>query len=360
MEESFYDVLGLTEEERSLKGEAFNNACKKKYRALAVKYHPDKWVSASEDERKAAEDKFKSISEAYNTLTDPNKRMQYDYSQSGPSSDGFDFGIPNMEDFMNMAAGGGPFGGFRRRGPQKGPDVSAEISMTLQEAYNGGEHKVIYSRPVKCHTCNGTGSADGKDTECPHCHGTGWFEQKRMMGPGQIFVNRSMCPHCHGTGRMVTDPCKDCNGSGLVYETVTETIEVPPGMADGFVLTSPGMGGVSLEGGQNGDLYIQIQIKDDPYFEVVNKFNLIHKEEVPFNEAMLGFTRDVKCIDGSTVTVHGGELTRDGKRFVFKGKGMPNPNMPGIHGDYAVVVNYKMPDKLTGGQKEMLRKFNEL
>ena len=357
-QESFYDVLGLTDEERSLKGDAFNEACKKKYRALAVKYHPDKWASASEEERKAAEEKFKSVSEAYNTLTDEKKRMQYDYSQNGPSYDGF--GMPDMEDLIRRATGGNPFGGFGNMGPSKGQDIRADVTMTIQEAYNGGDRDVTYRKPVKCHVCNGTGSADGKDTECPQCHGTGWLEQKKIMGPGRIFVNRSMCPNCHGTGRVVTDPCKACNGSGIEYETVTETIVIPPGMADGFVLTSPGMGGESEEGGPNGDLYIRIHVTKDQYFEVVENFNLVHHEEIPFNEAMLGFDREVKCIDGSTLTIHGDELTKDGKPFVFKGKGMPNPNMPGIHGDYAVIVKYKMPDKLTEGQKEMLRKFNEL
>ena len=363
MEESFYDILGLTDEERSLIGEEFNEACKKKYRALAIKYHPDKWASKSEEERKAAEEKFKAVSEAYNTLTDEKKRAQYDWQQSGSAYnggfDGTDIGFHgiDMDEIFRRATGEGPFGG---RAPFKGDDLNADLTMTLSEAYTGGEHEITINRPVECHHCHGTGSDDGNETKCPHCHGTGWFERRQSMGPNQMSVMRGMCPHCHGTGKIVTNPCHVCGGTGVEYETVTETFDIPAGLPDGVVLKTEGMGSPSENGGPNGDLYIHIHIVKDPYFDLDGSSNVIHYEEIPFNEAMVGFKRDVKCVDGSTLTIHGSELTKDEKVFMFRGKGMPVPNTVGVRGDYAVVVKYKMPDKLTDGQREMLRKFNEL
>jgi molecular chaperone DnaJ len=160
---------------------------------------------------------------------------------------------------------------------------------------------------------------------------------------------------------MITKPCNHCKGSGLEATTSVEKIHIPKGLDDGMVMKVAGLGNIPQDSnGVSGDLMLHINIKDDSYFERYDTMNLVHYEEVPFNEALLGFTKEVKCIDGSTVTVKAPELTKDNQAFVFKGKGMPNMNNNSIFGDYAVVVRYKLPKKLTNKQKETLKNFNNL
>ena len=346
----YYEILGVSKD-------ASDEDIKKAYRAKALKYHPDKWVNGTEEEKKEAERKFKEISEANEVLSDPQKRQMYDNGGFEFNSDDFD----PFEMFRNMAEGFGGgfsdfFGGGRQR-VNRGSNVQAHVSMTLEEAYFGGKKKVTVTRQRPCVHCNGTGSADGTTSTCPHCNGRGRISKHIKLSPNAYQTIETICQHCGGTGKKITAPCSHCNGSGLESVTTTETFDFPRGLSDGMVITIPGMGNEPNGGGQNGDLHIIVHISEHSYYTRPDDINLIHYDDVPFNECLLGFKKEYMAIDGTKVVVNAPELTPHGKAFIFKGKGMPHPNNPNIVGDYAVVINYKLPNKLTNEQKKKLKDF---
>lgn len=356
----YYSILGLSDEEKKLQGQDFQDVCKKHYRSCSLKWHPDRWVNGTDEEKKTAEEKFKEISEAYEVLSDPQKRARYD-------NGGMDFdmgGIDPMDLFRRMADGTGffddddnPFGPFGRRGRRvkRGSDVRVGVDITLEEAFKGGYKVVEVEKQVPCEHCHGTGSEDGKDTKCPHCNGKGVITHTQQYGPGQFQMFREACGFCHGTGKVITRPCKECGGSGVKIKKEQQRIEIPAGVATGMSMAIPGLGN-SIPDGENGNLIVIFNVREDSYFVRPDDVNLIHYEEVPFNEALLGFKKKFKCIDGTEVEVNAPELTPHGKAFIFKGKGMPDVNGRGV-GDYAVVINHKLPNKLTEAQKNVLKNF---
>lgn len=356
----YYEILGITDEEKKLTGEAFNTVCKKKYHALALKYHPDRWATKSEQEKKEAEEKFKDIAEANEILSDPQKRSQYD---NGGAS--FDFnGFDPMDIFRRATEGFDPFGGgfgfnFGKQ-VNKGSDTRANVTLTLEEAYNGCKKEVEIHKNIKCDKCNGTGFKDGVKHICYNCHGSGYVMIKRQLAPNQFMSASSPCPECKGSGFDLKQPrCSHCNGTGFKTETVHETIDVPKGVGNNMMFRVEGLGNAPEGDGINGDLLVSVFVKEDPYFSRPDIINLVHYESVPFNEVMLGFKKDFKCIDGSEVTVYCKELTKPGETYFFKGKGMPDPNRPSVRGDYAIVINYKLPNKLTDKQREILKNFDK-
>lgn len=353
----YYEILGITEEEKKLSQLEFEKVLKKKYRSSALKYHPDRWANGTDEEKKDAEQKFKEIAEANEVLSDPQKRQMYDNGGFEFNTDGFD----PFEMFRNMAGSfGGGFGDFFGGGRQRvnrGSSVQAHVSMTLEEAYFGGDKKVTVTRQKSCVHCNGTGSADGKTSTCPQCQGRGRIAKHMQLGPNAYQTIETTCQHCGGTGKKITTPCSHCKGSGLETVTTTETFDFPRGLSDGMVINIPGMGNEPNGGGQNGDLHIIVHIYAHSYYTRPDEINLIHYDDVPFNECLLGFKKEYMAIDGTKVVVDAPELTPHGKAFMFKGKGMPHPNNPNIVGDYAVVINHKLPNKLTDEQKKKLKDF---
>lgn len=350
----FYEILGVDKN-------VTQDELKKKYKSLALKWHPDKWVNGTEEEKKTAEENFKEISEAYDVLSNPEKRAAYD---NGGMS-GFDMGFDPMDIFARAAAAGGfddfgGFGSFFGRGRQrvnKGSDINANITISMQEAYNGGVFDVNVKRTKKCSKCNGTGSSDGSDTKCHKCNGSGQIRKSKQFGPGSFSISTEICPDCRGTGKIIKNKCLNCNGTGIEYEYTTEKVEIPKGISDGMVINLQGSGNAPEGDGINGDLYVRVRVTQDDYFVRPDEINVIHYEEVPFNEAILGFKKEFKCIDGTTVTVNAPELTPHGKSFIFKRKGFPNPMNNNQIGDYAVVINYKLPNKLTEEQRKKLKDF---
>lgn len=340
-EKDYYEILGVAKD-------ASADDIKKSFKKLALKYHPDRFANATEKEQKEAEEKFKEISEAYDTLSDPQKRQDYDNGGS------MDFDLNDI--FSHF---GNPFfGGGRRQKVNKGTNAKAYVFLTLKEAYDGGLKEVNVTREKACKKCNGTGSADGRNTTCPHCNGSGMLSETKQMGPHAFSTIQRPCHHCNATGRIITKPCPECHGKGTQTETVVEEYNIPRGVINGMVINAPGEGNAPMNGdGINGDLLIEVVIKEDSYFKRHDGINLIHYEEVPFNECLLGFEREFNTIDGGKVKVKVPELTPHGQSFVFKGKGMPHPNHPNVFGDYAVVINYKLPKSLTKEQKKKLKDF---
>lgn len=364
-EKDLYEVLGLTEEDKKLTGDEFNKVLKKNYRTLSVKWHPDRWAGKSEKEQKEAEEKFKEISNAYSVLSDPQKRAQYD--AGGMSFNGFgDFDPMDLFRRMHEEGGFDPFGGFGnffgggpRQRVNRGSDVESSISITLEEAYKGCTKNIQVRRDVSCSRCNGTGSADGKTHQCPDCQGQGVVFNTLRKG-NAIYSSQSYCNKCGGTGKLRTNPCSECRGSGKVSKYDNVQVTIPAGMINDGVLNVQGMGNPPSGDGINGNLLLHVTVKDDPYFERVDTYNVVHYEEVPFNKAMLGCEIECRTLGGGTVKVKVPELTKDGTPFYFKGKGMPDVNGRNHVGDYAVVVKYKMPRKLSKKQKEVLNDFDNL
>lgn len=351
----YYEILGVDKN-------ATEEEIKKKYRKLAMQYHPDRWSNASDEEKKNAEEKFKEIAEANEVLSDPQKRQQYD---NGGVFFGDGFNIDPMDIFRRM--GGfddfNPFesffgGGMNTNRVKRGQNVNVNVTITLDEAFKGVEKTVAVRKSKKCSSCNGTGSADGKSTVCQHCNGTGYVQNMRQMGPGSFSMITSPCKHCGGKGKTITTPCSKCGGTGIEYVTTTETVSIPKGIADGMMFEIQGLGCAPDGDGINGNLIVTVNVVKDNYFDRVDPVNVVHYENIPFNEALLGFKKEFRCVDGTSVTVNAPELTKDGQSFVFKGKGMPNVNNPQQRGDYAVVINHKLPNKLTDKQKEILKNFN--
>ena len=352
----YYGILGVS-------NTASEDEIKSAYRKLSMKWHPDRWVNGTDKEKKAAEDKFKDNADAYEVLSDPQKRSQYDNPNSGFEFSG---GMDPMDIFMRMQQSMGGFGdgffdgfpgfGGGRRRMRKGSDIHAHVTMTLKEAYDGGKKSVSVERIKECPHCHGTGSDDGKVDVCPHCQGRGVIQEVSRQGNSMSIMQRP-CGYCHGSGKIINKPCHECGGSGVVTRYDTEEIDIPRGLSDGMTILLQGKGN-PVEGGINGDMTIDIHVLNDPYFTRPDNVNLIHYETVPFNEALLGFKKKFKCIDGSEVTVNAPELTPHGKAFIFKGKGMPDHNGMGF-GDYAVVINHGLPSKLTKKQKELLKNFND-
>lgn len=341
---NYYSILGITEEEKKLTGKEFSDCVSKKYKKLALKWHPDKWVNGTEEEKKNAEEKFKEISEANSVLSDENKRQKYD--NGGDSFDGM-----NMGDFFHDF---NPFGGFGRM-QRQGDDIQITVTISLREAYSGCKKKISVPYEKPCPHCKGTGSEDGKNHPCPHCNGTGQIINRRSMN-GVLFQSTTICPHCHGTGVVIENKCKECHGTGTALEYKEMEITVPKGVCTNMAMTIEGLG-KTIENGIPGDLIIVFFVAQDNYFSTTDGVNLIHTESVEFNKALLGCEIECDAVDGTKIKTNLPECTKDGDSFVYQGKGMPVLNYPGRYGDYRIVIKYIYPNKLTDEQKNKLKNF---
>ena len=339
----YYSILGVDKN-------ATEDDIKKAYKKLCLKYHPDRVVNASEQEKKEAEEKFKEINEANAVLSDPEKRRDYDMFGSAEPNMGGGGWNPFEDDFD-------PFERFRRKHVEKGMDVQAQVEISIKEAYTGVTKKVKVSRPVKCSHCNGTGNKDGHEHACPHCGGTGMFSETRRSG-NMMFTTQHPCPYCGGTGKEHVERCPYCKGSG--YEDSFEEIDVtiPAGAFHGAKLVMEGMGCPPEHQGINGDLIIIVLVtnKDYPTYER-NENDLIKKLTLTLEEAWLGCEKNVDCLDGTKIKVKIPELTKCGKRFVAANKGFFDPRYGNVKGNFVIVVDYAVPSKLSKKQKELLSEF---
>ena len=334
----YYKILGVNEN-------ATEEEIQKSFRKLSLKWHPDRWVNGTDEEKKKAEEMFKDISEAKDILTNPQKREQYDMErQGGPQMGGFN----PFDMFRNM----------RQNIVIKGDDVHVTVNLTFKESYEGVRKEIKYKKNVKCHHCNGTGSEDGKEETCPYCNGSGMITETQRNG-NMIFQNMHPCQHCHGTGRIVKNPCNQCHGTGFEEVDCLEILNIPPGVFTGAKMSMRGKGSTPMEKGIDGDLIITFNVSANPYYERLDGATLVHHEKVPFTQALLGCDIEVNVPDGSKIKIKLPELTSDGQEFVQHGKGFPNLiNGDTRRGDYRVVIDYIYPKKLTKKQKELLKNFN--
>jgi len=352
----YYEVLGVPRT-------ASQDEIKRAYRRLARKHHPD--VNPGDAE---AESRFKEINEAYEVLSDTEKRSLYDrFGHSAvnggangypPGYGGFTVDFGGFGDIFDMFFGAGTRHTTRERpSVERGSDLRYDIELTLEEAATGVERKIRLTKLETCDVCEGSGIGEGGSTEtCPTCRGTGQVRQQQQTFLGtQIMI--TTCPRCEGEGRIITNPCRECGGQGRVRRTSEKTVKIPAGVDDGTRVRIAGEGEAGAKGGPPGDLYIVTFIKPHEIFE--RRGNDLWREiEVPMTQAALGATIKIKTLDGEE-NLNIAEGTQHGEIYTLRDKGMPDLRGHG-RGDLNVIVKIKVPAKLTEEEKNVLRQFAEL
>ena len=349
----YYEVLGVS------RG-ASEDEIKKAYKKMARKYHPD--LNPGD---KTAEEKFKEVNEAYEVLSDADKKARYDqYGHAGVDPNfgagGFDgsFDFGDLGDIFGSFFGGG-FGGGRRtnpNAPQRGESIRMSIAISFEEAAFGCEKAVTVERYETCDTCHGNGCAPGTSPEvCPDCHGTGTVHVRRQTPMG-VFATSSPCPKCGGKGRIIHQPCKDCRGSGMVRKKKTIQASIPAGIDNGQTISIRGQGNAGKNGGPAGDLLITITVRPHELFRREGT-SVLCEAPITFTQAVLGAELEIPTIDGK-VKYTLPEGTQSGTTFRLKGKGIPSINGRG-RGDQYVTVYIETPKNLNKEQKEALKKFAE-
>lgn len=356
----YYEVLGV-------KKDATQQEIKKSYRKIAMKYHPDR-----NPDNKEAEEKFKEAAEAYEVLSNEQKRAKYDrfgHAGMGQGGGGFRSGGMTMEDIFNQfgdifGSGGSPFESFfsggrahqRSRG-QRGSNLRIKVRLTLEEVANGVNKKIRVKKYVICQTCNGSGAKNKSALKtCPTCRGSGYVRKVSNTFLGQMQTTVA-CPTCHGTGQIIADKCRTCGGDGRIYGHETISIDIPPGVSEGMQLSMGGRGNAGKQGGMNGDLLINIE--EVPHEHLTRDGqNLIHDLYISFADAALGYSAEVPTLNGK-VRIKIPEGTQAGKIFRLKGKGLPAVQSYG-RGDQLVHINIWTPKKLSSEERKLLEKMRKL
>ena len=351
----FYEVLGVE------KG-ASADEIKKAYRKAAMKYHPDRNPGD-----KTAEEKFKEIGEAYEVLSDDDKRARYDqFGHAGvdpnfnPNAGGFGGGFGGFGGFGDLGDIFGDFfgGGSSRatqNAPRRGENVATRLELTFEEAAFGCEKEVSAQRIENCSSCNGTGSADGTVETCSTCRGTGQVRTTQNF-MGMQMQSSSPCPRCNGRGKVIKPPCNTCRGKGKVRRTQKIRVKVPAGVDEGQSVRVRGEGCVGTNGGPNGDLLVEILIRDHPIFSR-DGVDVLCEVPISFSQAALGAQIQVPTLDGK-VSFDIPEGTQTGTTFTLSGKGIPYVGTSRRRGDELFTVVVETPTKLTKEQKDLLRQLD--
>ena len=359
----YYEVLGVNKN-------ATDEELKKAYRRLAKKYHPD----ANPNNKEEAEKKFKEVNEAYENLSDPQKRKMYDqfgfngpqgfggagqgggyYSYSSSGFDGFDMG--DLGDIFSSFFGGG-FGGRSSRpnnGPRKGNDIRHDIEITFEDAFLGVKKEIVVTRSEECDTCHGSGARPGTSAEtCSVCHGSGQVRQVQNTILGQMQTTRT-CTNCHGTGKVIKEPCTNCRGKGKVRKQARVSINIPAGINDNQTVVLRGEGDVGEKGGPKGDIYITVHLKRHSIYTRKGD-NVLCDIPITITQATLGAELQIPMVNGEKVSYKIPDGTQPGTKFTIKNKGFKSINS-NWQGDFVFTVVVQTPKKLTSEQRELLTKL---
>ena len=364
----YYEILGVQKT-------ATDEELKKAYRKLAKKYHPD----ANLDNKAEAEAKFKEVNEAYEVLSDAQKRRMYDqfgtvdpqgfgggaggpfgggyYSYTSSGFDGFsDFG--DLGDiFSSFFGGGARAGGTRQqaRGPRKGADLNLNLEITFEEAFLGVEKEISITRPETCNVCKGSGARPGTTvTKCPTCNGTGTVRQVQNTILGQMQTTRT-CTECHGTGEVIKEPCENCKGKGTTRKQARIKVKIPAGIDDNQTVVLRGEGEPGEKGGPKGDLYITVRVRKSSIFTRKGT-NVLCEVPITITQATLGAELKIPMVDGSTEKFIIPDGTQTGTKFTIKEKGFKSLNSTGV-GNFIFTVVVQTPKKLNKEQRELLEKL---
>lgn len=359
----YYEVLGVNKN-------ATDDELKKAYRQLAKKYHPD----ANPDNPKEAEAKFKEVSEAYEVLSDKQKRTMYDqFGHNGPqgfgggnpgggyysySTSGFD-GFDDLGDIFSSFFGGG-FGGRTSRaganGPAKGTDLRYNMDITFEESYLGVEKEIIINKYDECSTCHGSKAKPGTTAEkCSMCGGTGQIKQNVTILMGMQMQTTKTCPQCNGEGKVIKEVCPECKGKGKIKKQVKIKVKIPAGIDDNQMVVLRGEGEPGTNGGPRGDLYVVVHVKKHSIFTRKGD-HVLCDIPVTFTQAALGAEIEVPLVDGKKEKYKIPEGTQTGTKFTIRGKGFESRNRS-WDGDYIFTVIVQTPKKLTTEQRELLVKL---
>ena len=363
----YYEVLGVNKNSTP-------DEIKSAYRKAALKWHPDKWVSGTDAEKKTAEENFKEASEAYSVLSDENKKARYDRygfaGMDGSSAGGAGFsgfGDFDLNDILNSVFGrgfdfGGGFSGFSGFGGgsrgggvvrERGSNIRGNVKVTLQEIAKGTTKKIKVKKDVECPHCHGSGSENGQTETCPTCHGRGQVVQTVNSFFGQMQT-ASVCPTCGGRGNIIKNKCKNCGGSGVVKGEEIIEVKVPAGVGEGMQLTMRGKGNAGPRNGIAGDLLVLIEEEPHPDFER-EESTLIYNLFITIPEAIMGTQAEVPTVDGK-VRVKIAPGTQSGKVLRLRGKGLPVVNGYGV-GDMLVNVNVWIPKKVSKDEEKLLQQL---
>ena len=353
----YYEVLGVS------KG-ATDDEIKKGYRKMAKKYHPDNNL----DNKEEAERKFKEVNEAYEILSDPQKKAAYDsyghaaFDQTAGGAGGFGgfggFGGSDfdMGDIFNMFGFGGGFGNTRQAGPRRGADVTVTIQISFADSVFGTSKTIQVNIADECDVCKGTGAEPGTHAEtCKKCGGTGQerFVQQSMFGS---MTSVRTCSACHGTGKTLKSPCSACKGTGKTRKTKKYEINIPKGIDNGQTIRLSGKGEKGDLGGEYGDLLVTVYVSRDEHF-TRDGLNVLAEEPVSFVQAALGDTIPIRTLEGEEeYTLKPG--TQPGDVITLKGKGMPNLRNSKVRGNLLITIRVVVPTSLTEQQKQLLREFD--
>ena len=340
----YYELLGV---ERN----ATDEQIKKAFRKLAFKHHPD------HNHQDGAEKKFKEVNEAYQVLSDADKRAAYDrFGHSGAEGvfgrgfEGFDFG--GFGDIFDAFFGGTATS--TRQAPRRGADLHYRVTLNFEEAAFGSEQEITITRTENCSLCHGIGAKPGSQpSRCPNCNGSGQVKRVQQSIFGR-FTNVATCSQCQGEGRIITDPCPQCRGGGREKQQRRISVRVPAGINDGSQIRMSGEGDAGARGGSAGNLYISILVKPHQHF-VRDNDNVLYQLAINFTQAALGAEVEIPTLDGNTkLKIPAGSQT--GNVFRLKGKGIPHLNRHG-RGDQLVPIFVVTPDKLSKRQRQLLEEL---